>query len=64
MAPKMGQKVSDSKVRATAANVTTNHTEFRNPFINLKMKFKTGTAKTVLANYAAYLFLTSAIYDL
>ena len=38
------------------ANVTTNNTEFTNPFVNLKKRLKIGTEKTVLANYAASLF--------
>ena len=47
------------------ANITTNKSEFgiQKPFINLKIKLKTGTAKNVLADYAEYLFLTWAIYD-
>ena len=58
----MEQKVSHLKVRNCGKHYHQQYGILK-PFINLKIKLKTGTAKTFLASYAAYLFLTWAIYD-
>ena len=58
----MGQKVSDLKIHNYGKRY---HQQYgiQKPFVNLKINFKTGTAKTARTNYAAYLFLIWAIYD-